>query len=101
MARPAGDLTEAQERAADAAAQERAGATAGNVGTLSPGFVAVPAGLHPDHGDAVTFAPGELLPGWAAELLAAQRPEPDAQGVYRLERTERPEGRRRPRKETT
>jgi hypothetical protein len=39
--------------------------------------------MHPDHGDAVVFTPGQLLPDWAAELLAKQRPVPD-HGVYQL-----------------
>ena len=51
---------------------------------LSPGYVRVPAGVHPDHGEPVVFAPGQLLPDWAAELLAQQHPVPDRQGVYEL-----------------
>jgi hypothetical protein len=51
---------------------------------LSPGYIRVPAGMHPDHGEPVVFAPGQLLPDWAAEALAEQQPRPDAHGVYEL-----------------
>jgi len=79
-------VTSREERARDRdeAAQERAGAAAHDIGVMSPGFVQVPAGMHPDHGEAVTFAPGEMLPDWAVAALAAQRPQPDEMGVYRL-----------------
>jgi hypothetical protein len=76
----------AEERAEarDEAAQERAGAAAHLTGVLSPGYVQCEAGMHPDHGDAVVYPPGQLLPGWVAAALATQRPEPDRHGVYRL-----------------
>jgi hypothetical protein len=76
---------EARARAADEAAQERTGAAPGAAGALSPGRVAVAAGMHPDHGEPVMFLPGELLPAWAVAALVAQRPDPDEHGVYRLE----------------
>jgi hypothetical protein len=75
---------EERARAADEAAQERAGATAPDAGMLSPGYVQVPAGMHPDHNEATVFSPGELLPGWLATLLREQRPKPDMFGVYRV-----------------
>jgi hypothetical protein len=71
-------------RARDEAAQERAGATAQQVGVLSPGYVQCAAGMHPDHGEATVYPPGQLLPDWVASALATQRPEPDELGVYRL-----------------
>jgi hypothetical protein len=79
-------MTRAEEKAkaADEAAQERAGAAARDIGVQSPGYIAVPAGMHPDHDEAVTFVPGELLPRWAAAALLDQRPEPDDHGVYHL-----------------
>jgi hypothetical protein len=76
--------SERAAKAADEAAQERAGAVAHNLGVQSPGYVLVPAGMHPDHGEPVTFVPGEMLPVWAAEALLNQRPEPDMFGTYRL-----------------
>jgi hypothetical protein len=75
---------EDKARAADEAAQERAGAVARSIGVQSPGFVQVPAGMHPDHGEPVIFNPGEMLPGWAAEALLEQRPQADEHNVYRL-----------------
>lgn len=80
--------------ARDQAAQEKAGAAARDVGVLSPGVVEVPAGMHPDHGDAVVFTPGELLPDWAAAALAEQRPDPDRHGVYRLAVPTKPRAKR-------
>jgi hypothetical protein len=91
------DRAEQKARAADEAAQERAGAVARSIGVSGPGYILVPAGMHPDHDEAVTFVPGELLPGWAADALLDQRPEPDEHGVYHLA----PVGRRKPRKEAT
>jgi hypothetical protein len=78
------DRAEAKAQAADEAAQERAGATAHNLGVQSPGYILVPAGMNPDHGEPVTFVPGEMLPTWAAEALLNQRPEPDEHGIYHL-----------------
>jgi hypothetical protein len=79
-------MTRAEEKAqaADETAQEQAGATPHNIGVQSPGYIAVPPGMHPDHNEAVTFVPGELLPRWAAAALLDQRPDPDEHGVYRL-----------------
>jgi hypothetical protein len=88
---------EAKARAADETAQEQAEAVAHNIGVQSPGYILVPAGMHPDHDEAVTFVPGEMLPGWAASALLDQRPEGDEHGVYRLA----PVGRRKPPKATT
>jgi hypothetical protein len=92
------ERVERAEQAADAAAQETAGATAHDIGVQSPGYVMVPPGMYPDHGEAVTFVPGEMLPAWAADALADQRPEPDTFGTYRLTA---PVGRRKPPKATT
>jgi hypothetical protein len=93
-------MTRAEEKAkaADEAAQERAGAVARDIGVQSPGYILVPAGMHPDHNEAVTFVPGEMLPRWAAATLLDQRPEADEHGVYRLTA---PVGRRKPPKATT
>ncbi len=80
------------ERAAmarDLRRQERGPTPPGTSGVLAPGYVQVPGGAHPDHGEAVVFAPGELLPGWLTELLREQRPETDGHGVYRPEVSKR------------
>jgi hypothetical protein len=78
-------------RVRDHRRQERAGVERklAAVPTCARGIVAVPAGVHPDHGEPVTFSPGELLPEWVAVLLAEQRPEADELGVYRLEAPKR------------
>jgi hypothetical protein len=89
------DRAEAKAQAADAAAHERAGAVARNLGVQSPGHILVPAGMHPDHGEPVTFVPGEMLPTWAAEALLNQRPEPDMFGTYRLAATSGSRSKRR------
>jgi hypothetical protein len=93
-------MTRAEEKAnaADETAQEQAEAVAHDIGVQSPGYIIVPAGWHPDHDEPVTFVPGELLPVWAAEALADQRPEPDVFGTYRLTA---PPARRKRRKATT
>jgi hypothetical protein len=75
---------EGRARARDEAAQERGGSAGFPVGVLSPGYVQCEAGMHPDHGDAVVFPPGQLLPRWVVAALVAQRPDPDEHGVYRL-----------------
>ena len=80
----AAEAAEERARVRDEAAQERAGAAEHPPAVLAPGYVQCPAGMHPDHGEAVVFPPGQLLPDWAAAALAEQRPEPDEQGVYRL-----------------
>jgi hypothetical protein len=68
---------EKRAMANDLRAQERADVTPGiDTPVLSPGYVHCEAGMHPDHGDAVVFPPGQLLPKWAAEALAEQRPVP-------------------------
>jgi hypothetical protein len=79
---------ERRRRLADEAAQERAGVRPESVPrvTLAPGYVRAPAGMHPDHGDAVVFTPGQLLPDWAAKALVDQETEPDEHGVYELKR---------------
>ena len=86
----------AEERvqARDEAAQERAGAAAHPTGVLLPGYVQCPAGMHPDHGDAVVYPPAQLLPDWVAAALATQRPEPDRHGVYRLAVPTKPRAKR-------
>jgi hypothetical protein len=69
--------------------------------------VQVGAGLHPEHGEAVTYRPGEVVPDWVAALLAEQRPTPERDGqftVYRLvnaRKDEPPKGRRTPPREAT
>jgi hypothetical protein len=75
---------EAADRARDEALQEAADATAHQVGVQSPGYVQCEAGMHPDHGEATVFPPGQLLPDWVVAALAEQRPVPDEHGVYRL-----------------
>ena len=90
----------------DLRAQERADATPQPGYVTSPGYVRCPAGMHPEHGDAVGFPPGQLLPEWVAEALAEQRPVPTYDGIYELsyrsggsrEQAEEPDrGRRRQR----
>ncbi|MEP6528129.1 MAG: hypothetical protein ABJA86_13320 [Nocardioidaceae bacterium] len=78
------DRAEQKANADDEAAQERAGAAPHNIGVQSPGYSLVPPGMHPDRDEAVTFVRGELLPGWAADALLDQRPEPDEHGVCHL-----------------
>jgi hypothetical protein len=84
-------LGEQADREADRLTQERAGAAAHNVGVQSPGYVH---GVDPEHGEPVSFVPGELLPAWAAEALGAQRPEPDQHGVYHLAVPTKPRSKR-------
>jgi hypothetical protein len=86
--------SERAARSRDETTQERAGAVPQNIGVQSPGYVQVPAGMHPDHGEPVTFVPGEMLPTWAAEALLDQRPEPDTFGTYRLTAPSRSKPRR-------
>ena len=71
---------EEKARARDEAAQEKAEAALHPVGVLSPGYVQVAAGMYPDHGDAVVFPPGVLLPDWVVAAFTAQRPAPDEFG---------------------
>lgn len=85
MAEGKARAAEAKARAADEAAQERGPATALPVGALAPGYVWCAAGMHPDHADAVVYPPGVLLPDWVVAAFAAQQPNPDEFGVYRLE----------------
>jgi hypothetical protein len=75
---------EERAMANDLRAQERADATPQPGYVTSPGYVRCPAGMHPDHGDAVGFPPGQLLPEWVAEALAEQRPVPTYDGIYEL-----------------
>jgi hypothetical protein len=55
-----------------------------------PGYVPVDApcfihAVHPDHGEDVTYVPGERLPGWVRDNLAAGALlVPEAQNVARL-----------------
>lgn len=58
---------EERERAADLRAQEKPVGVP-KVGVQSPGYIRA---VHPEHGEPVVFVPGELLPDWAAEALAA------------------------------
>jgi hypothetical protein len=77
----------AEERAmvADMRLQERGGPPPPSPQfMLAPGYIRVPAGMHPDHDDAVVFTPGQLLPGWAGEAFAEQQPKRDRHGVYQL-----------------
>jgi hypothetical protein len=67
----------------DRRAQERAGATAPNIGLTSPGYVRA---RHPHIADTeVTFVPGELLPDWAADALRAGTGKPTPDGHIVLE----------------
>jgi hypothetical protein len=55
---------------------------------LSPGYVHA---LHPEHGEPVTYTPGQALPQWVLEALdngAELVPEED--GVFKLVRKDRP-----------
>ena len=52
--------------ARDLQAQERAGVRPLSVGVVAP---AVFHAVSPLHGEPVVFAPGELLPAWAADVL--------------------------------
>lgn len=52
----------------DAAAQERAVVAPPRQPVIAPGFVRA---VHPDHGQVVVYTPGEALPEWVADLLAA------------------------------
>lgn len=36
---------------------------------LAPGYIKVPAGRHPDHGEPVDYMAGSLLPEWLSDLL--------------------------------
>lgn len=56
-----------RERVADLRAQEKP-AGVHKIGVQSPGFIRA---VHPEHGEPVVFVPGEMLPAWAAEALAA------------------------------
>ena len=62
---------------------EQDGAVKRDVGVIAPGFVRA---VHPDHGEPVTFVPGELLPPWAAALLRGGQGRFDADaGVFILD----------------
>ncbi len=79
---PLADDREQAALAAELAAAEGAGAIAPNLGTLSPGFMRA---VHPEHGEPVTFCPGEMLPAWAAAALHAGTGHYDAgSGVFVL-----------------
>jgi hypothetical protein len=53
---------------------------------ISPGYIHCEA--HPDHGEPVTYAPGQALPDWVAKLLvgreAVLRPVENEPGVFDL-----------------
>ena len=58
---------------------------------LSPGYIHCPA--HPEHGEPVTYAPGQALPAWLEELLATAatlRPVTDRVGEFDLVLPKRP-----------
>ena len=77
------DAREQAERAADVAAHERAGAAAHSTGRVSPGYLQA---THPEHGEAVVFVPGELLPAWVADALDGGRGHYDVgSGVFVLD----------------
>jgi len=48
-------------------------------GMVAPGHVQA---IHPEHGEAVVFLPGERLPDWAAKAFADQKPVPTRQGSF-------------------
>ncbi len=63
---------------------------------FAPGIVHA---VHPEHGGVVTYTPGQLLPDWLREELAAGAAlVPEADGVLMLGPVP---GRHAPRKETT
>jgi hypothetical protein len=50
---------------------------------LSPGIIHVAA--HPDHGEPVDYMPGQEMPAWLREMLAAGATlEPVGEGEFRL-----------------
>lgn len=74
------------EIATDLHAQQRPPAgPAPRLHRLAPSFIRVAAGVHPDHGLPVTFTPGEAIPGWLAEALAAGRGVAGADGVIEVQ----------------
>lgn len=49
----------------------------------APGYIHA---IHPGHGEPVTYTPGQLMPGWLLEELAAGgRLVPEGDGVWQLE----------------
>jgi hypothetical protein len=75
------------ERAAmleDLRAQKRGPRPPGTSGLLAPGYVHVAL-----EDDVLVFLPGELLPGWVAELMEAQHPARDRHGVYHVRGNQR------------
>ncbi len=78
---PAPDVPDGERAAmvADLRAQERGPTPPGTSGLLAPGIVQVAV-----DGDVLVFLPGELLPGWVAELMERQHPARDRHGVYHL-----------------
>ena len=75
------DRAEAKAVVDDRAAQETAGAAAHDVGVQSPGYIH---GIHPEHGEAVCYVPGELLPAWVVTELKAGRSRTDEHGRITL-----------------
>ena len=49
---------------------------------FAPGYIHA---IHPGHGEPVTYTPGQLLPDWLLEDLAAGAPLlPESDGVFKL-----------------
>lgn len=80
MARRQSASQEAREVAADLAAQEL-GPNDGRVHVLSPAYVHA---VNPDTALEVVFLPGEALPAWAVDGLAAAEVVSDNPPVVRL-----------------
>lgn len=52
---------------------------------LSPGYIRV--ARHPEHGEAVVYAPGQLLPQWVTDALdGGALLRPVSEGVFELVR---------------
>lgn len=62
-------MREARGRAADEATQERGDRTA-LTHVQAPTYLRA---THPEHGEPVTFVPGEALPAWVVDALDAGR----------------------------
>lgn len=69
MARRQSAAAEARAVASDEAAQERAAGDARGP-RIAQGFVHA---KHPDHGETVTFLPGEQVPEWAPTVCKCAR----------------------------
>lgn len=64
---------ETRAQAADLAAQERADVAAPPTPVTSTRWVRA---VHPDHGEAVVYVPGETLPAWVAQGLPDAATDP-------------------------